>query len=160
MSQDAFLVPITFPEFERTVITPVDITQLPIDNSKLDQISNPEQTRVWGVKNSTLNKRFYDKMSEGDYLLFYFEDEYEYFGRVENKLESSSISDEYWSGIEADMLYTITSFEEISLSRESLNQACEYKEAYQPQSIRRISNKAYLNIVRSYGSVEDLISNT
>lgn len=111
---------------------------------------------MWGVKNSQLNKKFYDKMDEDDYLLFYHNDEYRYFGKVGQKFRSDKVSKRYWGDISADMLYTIDSFKKINLSRERLNSICEYKQSYQPQSIRRISNKAYRRLKREYGSIEQL----
>jgi hypothetical protein len=110
------------------------------------------------VKNSKLNKKFYDKMTEGDYLLFYHNDHYRYFGRAGHKFESDVISREYWGDISADMLYTITVFENIDVSREALNEVCDYKPNYQPQSIRRMSNEAYRSIRREYDSVKEFVS--
>ncbi len=158
MSRDAFLVPITFPEFERTVISPVNLPELPIHTSALDEVDTAENVRIWGVKNSKLNKKFYDKMTEGDYLIFYHDDHYRFFGRVWNKFKSNVISREYWCDISADMLYTITDFKDIDVDREVLNEACDYKTTYQPQSIRRMSNSAYREIRREYDSIEQFVS--
>ncbi|MFK5604894.1 hypothetical protein [Haloferax volcanii] len=157
MSKDVFLVPITFPEFERTVLNKIDLTKFHVDDLIVGEVPSPTSTRVWGVKNSTLNKRFYDKMESGDWLLFYHDDKYRYAGKVGVKFESGLISDEFWSGIDADMLYTVDSFAEIDLSRERLNQVCEYKKSFQPQSIRRISNRAYRNIRLKESSVDEFV---
>lgn len=158
MSRDAFLVPITFPEFERTVISPLDLTELPIHTSALDEVDRAENVRIWGVKNSKLNKKFYDKMTVGDYLIFYRNDHYRYFGRVGHKFDSDVISQRYWYDISADMLYTIADFKHIDVARKVLNEACDYKAAYQPQSIQRMSNSAYREIRREYGSIEQFVS--
>jgi hypothetical protein len=157
MSQDAFLIPVTSPEFERTITSPIDLTELPIPNSTIQEIDTPENVRIWGVKNSSLNRKFYDKMTVGDYLIFYYDDHYRYFGRAGHKFKTDIISKEYWGNISADMLYTIRDFEHIDIPRESLNQVCDYKSNYQPQSIRRINNKAYRAIRMEYGSIEDFI---
>lgn len=158
MSRDAFLVPVTSPEFDRTVASPINLTELPIHMSTLDEIDTPENVRVWGVKNSNLNKKFYGKMTEGDYLFFYHNDHYRYFGRAGHKFESDIVSREYWGDISADMLYTITDFKNIDVSRKALNEVCGYKTNYQPQSIRRTSNKAYRGIRREYNSIEKFVS--
>jgi hypothetical protein len=158
MSQDAFLIPVTFPEFKRTVTSPINLTELPIHNSTLNEVDTPENARIWGVKHGNLNKKFYDKMTEGDYLFFYHNDHYRYFGRVEHKFQNDVISRKYWGDISADMLYTITDFNNIDVSREALNEACEYKVNYQPQSIRRISNKAYRRLRRKYNPIEEFVS--
>ena len=158
MSRDAFLVPVTFPKFERTVTSPVNLTELPIHMSTFDEADRPENVRIWGVKNSNLNKKFYDNMIKGDYLLFYHNDHYRYFGRVGHKFESDIISREYWGDISADMLYTVTDFKNIDVSREALNEVCGYKANYQPQSIRRMSNKAYRGIRTEYDSIEKFVS--
>lgn len=159
MSKDIFLVPITFPEFGRTVSSPIDLSNFRVDDEVMRETPDPASTRVWGVKNSTLNKRFYDKMTSGDLLLFYHDDKYRYAGEVGQKFENKEISDEFWSGIAADLLYTVDSFSEIDLSRKRLNKACEYKESFQPQSIRRISNNAYRNIRLKENSIWDFIYN-
>jgi hypothetical protein len=158
MSRDVFLIPVTFPEFERTVTSPVNLTELPIPTSTFDEVDRPENVRIWGVKNSNLNKKFYDKMTEGDYLFFYHNDHYRYFGRAGHKFKSDIISREYWGNISADMLYTITDFKNIDVSRKALNEVCDYKANYQPQSIRRMSNKAYRGIRREYDSIEEFVS--
>lgn len=158
MSRDAFLVPVISPEFDRTVTSPTNLTELPIHTSTIDKMNTPENVRVWGVKNSNLNKKFYDKMTKGDYLFFYYNDHYPYFGRAGHKFESGVISREYWGDISADMLYTITDFSDIDVSREALNEACGYKSNHQPQSIRRMSNKAYRGIRRKYDSIEKFVS--
>jgi hypothetical protein len=158
MSRDAFLVPVTSPEFERTVSSPINLTELPIHTSTLDDLNTPENVRIWGVKNSNLNKKFYSKMIEEDYLLFYHNDHYRYFGRVGHKFESDVVSREYWGDISADMLYTVTDFKSIDVSREALNEICGYKATFQPQSIRRMSNKAYRGIRREYDSIGKFVS--
>jgi hypothetical protein len=158
MSRDAFLIPVTSPEFERTVTSPVNLTELPIHTSDLDGVDTPENVRIWGVKNSNLNKKFYDKMTEGDYLLFYHDDHYRYFGQAGYKFESNVISREYWGDISADMLYSVINFKNIDVSREALNEVCDYKANYQPQSIRRMSNKAYRSIRSEYDSIEEFVS--
>jgi hypothetical protein len=99
-------------------------------------------------------------MTEGDYLLFYQNDHYPYFGRTGHKFNSDVISREYWGNIQADMLYTIKEFKKIDISRKALNEASGYKTNYQPQSIKRMSNKAYRNIRTEYDSVEKLVSNS
>jgi putative restriction endonuclease len=157
MSRDVFLVPVTQPEFERTAQSPIDLTELSIPADTLSELENPEEVRVWGVKNSQLNREFYNKMNQGDALLFYHRDEYRYFGIAGCKFQNEEISEEYWGGISADMLYEIKSFRPISVSRERLNNACDYKESYQPQSIRRMSNTAYRQIRRQYGDIETFI---
>lgn len=158
MSRNAFLVPVTSPEFDRTVTSSTNLTELSIHTSTLNEIDTPENVRIWGVKNSNLNKKFYEKMTEEDYLLFYYNDHYRYFGQAGYKFESDVISREYWGNISADMLYTITDFKHIDVSREVLNETCDYKTNYQPQSIRRMSNSAYRGIIRKYGSIEEFIS--
>ena len=158
MSRDVFLIPVTFPEFKRTVTSPVNLTELPIHKSTLDEMDTPENARIWGVKNSNMNKKFYKKMAEGDYLFFYYDDHYPYFGRVGHKFQSDVISREYWGDISADMLYMITDFNNIDVSCETLNEACEYKANYRPQSIHRISNKAYRRLRRKYDSIENFVS--
>lgn len=157
MSKDVFLVPVTFPEFERTVLNTIDISKIRVNSSAVKKIPNPTSTRVWGVKNSTLNKRFYDKMDSEDLLLFYHNDKYRYAGKVGEKFESNIVSNEFWSGIDADLLYTIDSFAPINLPREKLNKICEYKTSFQPQSIRRISNSAYRNIRMKEDSIDEFI---
>ena len=158
MSRDAFLVPVTSPEFNRTVTSPVNLTELPMKQSTLEKVDMPEKAQIWGVKNSNLNKKFYDKMTNGDYLFFYHDDHYRYFGRAGYKFVNNIISKEYWGDISADMLYTITEFNNIDVSREALNKACGYKTNYQPQSIRRMSNKAYQSLRREYGSINEFVS--
>lgn len=157
MSRDLFLVPVTYPEFERTVISQIDLSGLPIHQSTLSELERPERVRVWGVKNSQLNKTFYGKMRENDYLLFYHKDKYRYFGKVGNKFQSGKVSEQYWGGIDADMLYAIDCFKIIDIHRKTLNDICGYKSTYQPQSIRRTSNKAYRRLKREYGTIEQLV---
>lgn len=158
MSQDAFLIPVTFPEFKRTVLSPVDLTGLSLHPSVLNKIDEPESSRVWGVKNSNSNKKFYRNMGSGDDLLFYNKTMYEYAGKLKQKFKTNAISDEYWNGIQANMLYTISEFKKIDLPCEDLNEASDYKSNYQPQSITRMGNKAHWRVRSEHGSMEAFIS--
>ncbi|MFC7070592.1 hypothetical protein ACFQL9_13140 [Halobaculum lipolyticum] len=158
MAKNIFLVPVTLPEFKRSVYNKIDLSRLPIEEDTLSNVESPDGTRVWGVKNSQLNKKFYDKMTSGDHLLFYSDDKYRYYGTVGSKFSSNSVSREYWGDITADLLYTVERFTEIELSREKLNEACGYKLAYQPQSIRRISSSASWELRKEHGKVEDFIN--
>ena len=97
-------------------------------------------------------------MEEGDILLFYNSGKYVYEGKVGTKFRSDGVSRRYWDGIPASLLYSITDLCTLSLPKEELNRACEYKENYQPQSLRIVDTQPLWKLEREHGSVDSFLS--
>jgi hypothetical protein len=116
----------------------------------------PAQARVWGVRTDPemgdwkRNRSSLDKMSEGDPILFYYNEEYFAQGRVGVMCETEYIRDHYWDGGPAINVYTIESYsEDIELEREKLSELLEYSKNFHPQG---------LWIVNEDRPVEDLLN--
>ena len=158
MKENLFLVPVVYPEFERTVEDPIDLTGFSISSNNLSDLTDPKETRIWGVRDSSLNRRFYQKMMPRDILLFYNSGDYIYKGRVGAKFQSQEISRQYWDDIPANLLYSVKDLEKLSLPKEYLNEACEYKINYQPQSLRIVDTQPLWKLERKHGTVQDFLA--
>ena len=159
MKEKIYLIPVVYPEFKKSAENTIDITEYNIKSNTLKKLQNPRRSRIWGVKEGNQNKHFYQKMDKGDVLLFYNRDEYVYSGEVGVKFENQEISRHYWDGISANLLYSINDFQSLELPKEVINQACEYKEHYQPQSLSIVDTQPQWKLEQKYGSITDLLSN-
>lgn len=142
-----FLLPVDMGMFSRTVSEPV-VWEAGSGDSEVE-------VRVWGVKDSRLNETFYGKMNPGDLVLFYNQGEYIGCGRVGEKFSSQQFSDTYWDGISAENLFTVVSYQDVNLDKETVNDIFGYKPNHQPQSILRVSSKAKWNMRTEYSSVDE-----
>jgi hypothetical protein len=158
MRENLFLVPVVYPEFEKTVENPIDIYSCSFSSRITKELDNPENVRVWGVKESNMNKKFYDRLEKGDILLFYNSGKYIYHGEVGEKFQSQEISKQYWENIPASLLYSVNNLTPLDLPKEVLNRACDYKENYQPQAISIVDNKPVWKLEQEHGSIENLLS--
>mgnify|MGYP007042725952 CR=1 FL=1 len=158
MKENLFLIPVVYPEFKRTVENRIDLTDCSINSDVLAKFEDPMNVRVWGVKDSNLNRKFYKKMKEDDILLFYNSGDYIFEGRVGEKFQTREVSRRYWEDIPATLLYSIRDLDQIELPKEALNRACEYKENYQPQSLRSVDTQPLWKLEQKHGSVEEFLS--
>lgn len=150
--------PVVYPEFERTVVNPINLAECIAQSEVLGRVQNPENARVWGTKESRLNRNFYNQMTEADMVLFYNSEEYIYYAKVEARFESQEVSRRYWGDIPAKLLYSVRNLTEISLPKETLNDTFGYKQGYLPQSIRVVANKPMRKMKQEYGTAQDFLN--
>ncbi len=139
MSSNVFLVPYDSDGFERTVLSEVDLSEFP---DHPEAFSESEQVRFWGAREGSNNETYFEKMDEGDLLLFYHEGEYIGTGRIGTTFTDSDewASTTFWNGDTATLIYTVEDFTSVSVSKAALNNIFDYSDGYNPQGLIRVAD--------------------
>lgn len=133
--------------FSETVTTPVREEDLPPQFT--------QETRIWGIRDSELNRRFYEKLEFKDLLLFYKNFQYIGIGKTGEKFTNNQFTSTHWGEVDAELLFEIDSFSSIETPIEEINQMFDYTESFLPQSFRRVSNSAHAKMRQKVGSTSE-----
>ncbi|SNR37259.1 hypothetical protein [Halorubrum vacuolatum] len=135
MSQNVFLIPVNPENFDRTVRSPVDLTDYP---NRPEPLANAEEARLWAVADDSGNGSTFERMAAGDLLLFYHDERYVASGRVGTTFEDEDrwASGTFWTAFPATRIYTIESFEPISVPKRGVNRIFDYSATYTPGFMR------------------------
>lgn len=138
MDSNVFLAPCDPANFERTVLTEVDLGDYPDHPSAL---SGMETVRFWGVREGSRNETYFEKMESGDIVLFYQDGDYVGTGRVGTTFEDEAgwASTTFWNDAPSWLVYTIEKFEQISVPKSVVNGVLGYQEDYNPQGLIRVA---------------------
>jgi len=106
MSANVFLVPIDPENFDRTVQSAVDLTEY---DDRPDPLADLDEVRLWAVDDDSGNGSTFERMEEGDLLLFYHDGEYLATGRVGTAFEDEDrwVSSTFWTAFPTTRVYTI-----------------------------------------------------
>ena len=135
MSENVFLVPIDPENFDRTVRSPVDLTDYP---DRPDPLADLDETRLWAVDDDSGNGSTFEKMESGDLLLFYADDEYVATGRVGETFADDDrwASGTFWTAFPTTRVYTVTEFNAVSAPKRAVNRIFDYSSSYTPGFMR------------------------
>ncbi|TKX45952.1 MULTISPECIES: hypothetical protein [unclassified Halorubrum] len=135
MSANVFLVPIDPENFDRTVRTPVDLTDYP---DRPEPLADLDEARLWAVDDDSGNGSTFEKMESGDLLLFYADDEYVATGRVGEAFadEDRWASGTFWTAFPTTRVYTVTDFGAVSAPKRAVNRIFDYSSSYTPGFMR------------------------
>ncbi|ELZ36032.1 hypothetical protein [Halorubrum distributum] len=135
MSANVFLVPIDPENFDRTVRSPVDLTDYP---DRPEPLADLDEARLWAVDDDSGNGSTFEKMSGGDLLLFYADDEYVATGRVGEAFadEDRWASGTFWTAFPTTRVYTVTDFSAVSAPKRAVNRIFDYSSSYTPGFMR------------------------
>ncbi|ELZ51212.1 hypothetical protein C465_04554 [Halorubrum distributum JCM 9100] len=135
MSANVFLVPIDPENFDRTVRSPVDLTDYP---DRPEPLADLDEARLWAVDDDSGNGSTFEKMSGGDLLLFYADDEYVATGRVGEAFadEGRWASGTFWTAFPTTRVYTVTDFSAVSAPKRAVNRIFDYSSSYTPGFMR------------------------
>lgn len=135
MSENVFLVPIEPENFDRTVRSPVDLTEYP---DRPEPLADVEEARLWAVADDRGTGSTFEQMSEGDLLLFYHDDEYVATGRIGTTFEDDDrwTSGTFWTALPATRIYTVEAFRAVSVPKRGVNRIFDYSDAYTPGLMR------------------------
>ncbi|QKG91389.1 hypothetical protein DVK05_04410 [Halorubrum sp. Atlit-8R] len=135
MSENVFLVPIDPENFDRTVRTPVDLTDYP---DRPEPLADLDEARLWAVDDDSGNGSTFEKMESGDLLLFYADDEYVATGRVGEAFadEDRWASGTFWTAFPTTRVYTVTDFGAVSAPKRAVNRIFDYSSSYTPGFMR------------------------
>jgi len=135
MSENVFLVPIDPENFDRTVRSPVDLTDYP---DRPEPLADLDETRLWAVDDDSGNGSTFGKMESGDLLLFYADDEYVATGRVGEAFadEDRWASGTFWTAFPTTRVYTVTDFSAVAAPKRAVNRIFDYSSSYTPGFMR------------------------
>jgi len=149
MSKNVFLIPVKPENFDRTVRSPVDLSDYADRPAPLDDAA---EARLWAVADDSGNGSTFERMSEDDLLLFYYDDEYVATGRVGTTFEDDDrwVSGTFWTAFPATRIYTIESFTPISVPKRGVNRIFDYSASYTPGFMRVADSR----VTRQLESIE------
>ncbi|GAB7091949.1 hypothetical protein JCM18237_22200 [Halorubrum luteum] len=135
MSENVFVVPIDPENFDNTVRSPVDLTEY---SDRPEPLAGLDEARLWAVSDDGGNGSTFERMSEGDLLLFYHDGEYVGTGRIGTTFEDDDrwVSGTFWTALPATRIYTVESFRPISVPKRGVNRIFDYSDAYTPGFMR------------------------
>lgn len=113
---------------------------------------------AWGAIPGPNNKKYWDLMAPGDFVLGVYEATYHYASRVLDKHDNKEFAEAVWGTDNGDtwqLMYFLT--EPIKVSK-ALSEFGEYLYPKRYGGFTRISDKRLDNIVSSYGSVDRFIA--
>ena len=93
-------------------------------------------------------------MRPGDLILFYRHGDFFSSGRVGRTVESEALADFLWTSPDSRLIYTVTGFEQITLSRQEVCDTLGYSENFIPRGFMQVSEAALSSLLQSHNSVE------
>lgn len=148
MTTNVFLVPCDPGNFDRTVLSPVNMTEI---SSPPDPLADLTSVRFWGARDGERNKSYFEKMNRGDLVLFYQDGAYVGLGNVGRTFEDEEkwASTTFWQNAPSKLIYTIEEFTELSIPRGAVNRLFDYGPDYYPQGLTRVADNRVSNTVRT-----------
>jgi hypothetical protein len=101
-----------------------------------------ETARFWGARDGEGNRSYFEKMEEGDLVLFYQEKQYIGVGYVGTTFEDESgwVRTTFWRNAPSRLIYTIEEFSSVAVPRRKINAIFDYSEGYYPQGLTRVAD--------------------
>jgi len=119
MNSNIFLAPCDSENFDRTVLSEVDLNEYP---DHPDALSAWDSVRFWGVRDGETNRNYFEKMASGDLVLFYQDGEYIGTGRIKTTFEDEEMwaSKTFWKNAPSNLIYTLDDFTRISVPKKNV----------------------------------------
>jgi len=138
MSTNVFLAPCDPGNFDRTVLTKIDLSEYP---DHPDALSGLDIVRFWGVRDGESNRNFFEKMASGDLVLFYQDGVYIGTGWIKSTFEDEErwASKTFWKNAPSNLIYTLEDFTRIAVPKENVNRIFDYAEEHYPQGLSRVA---------------------
>lgn len=138
MSPQVFLAPCDPGNFDRTVLSEVDMTEYP---DRPEEFAGLETVRFWGAREGSQNENYFQKMQSGDLVLFYQDGTYVGAGWIGRTFEDESkwASTTFWNGAPSTLIYTIENFSHVAVPKRAVNHIFGYAEGYNPQGLLRVA---------------------
>ena len=140
MSSNVFLAPCDAGDFDRTVLSEVDLSEYP---DRPEELSEMDTVRFWGAREGSRNEDYFDRMDSGDLILFYQSGSYVGTGLVGITFEDDDqwASKTFWNNAPSRLIYTVTEFKPVSVPKEAVNQIFDYDDEYTPQGLIRVAQR-------------------
>ena len=142
MSSNIFLAGIDADDFDATVRTAVKIDD---SSEHPDALSDMGSGRFYGAPDS--KRDTFEKMTEGDLVLFHQNGEYVGTGWIGIKFEDSDLwaSSTVWSNTSTPLIYTIEDFIPVAVPASAVNRIFDYADGYSPPKFMRVASKRVTN---------------
>ncbi len=139
-----FLAPVDSPDFEASVRTPVDLDAI---EDRPDALNDTDSVRLWGTTPGTRNESNFEKLRSGDLVLFREDDSYVGIGRVGTTFEDDDgwASSRIWDDSDSTLLYTLSSYRDVSVPQSAVNRIFGYSDSYAPQGLMRVADGKVTN---------------
>ncbi|MDS0243543.1 MULTISPECIES: HNH endonuclease [unclassified Haloferax] len=154
-----YLIPISDDwktQFDRTVSTPVDITQY--DDLPL-ALAEAGNLRVWGTTTTESAKKqnALDQLQSGDYLLFYHAGEFVAGGRVGRIITGTNAGEALWGEPESQYVFTVTRYTEDVQPISKVWSALGYEGREVVQGFTRVADERVSSLRTGRQSLGDVI---
>lgn len=138
-SSSVFLVECDSENFETTVLSSADLTEF---TDVPEELAGLETARLWGISDGESNRTYFEKMEQGDLVLFYRDGEYVGTGWVRLLFEDEAnwASSSVWSGKPSQFVFVIENFEAVSVSMEAVHRIFDYSGSYRPPAFMRVAD--------------------
>jgi len=165
--QNIFLAPrsneTSHENFESTIITgrPYSFVEPYLSEEEKKVLSKYESVKVWGTKEGLKSR--WEKMSPGDFVLFYAKGFFNYSARVVLLKHSEELSKKLWpvdeNGEPWPCLFFIDNVQEIKISLKVVQELAGYKATWdRVQGFMRMQDEGPQAIVEKFGSIESFLS--
>jgi len=136
--KNVFLAPCDSPNFDDTVRNAVDLTH---SSAHPASLNDTDEVRFWGARVGSQNENYFEKMQNGDLILFYQNGEYVGTAWVDFKFRDDEgwASSNFWRGGSSRLIYTLIDFTEVSIPKEKVNTIFGYSAEYNPRGLIRVN---------------------
>jgi hypothetical protein len=139
MSSNVFLAPCDAGNFDRTIVSEVDLSEY--STTRPEELSEMDTVRFWGVREGSRNEDYFERMDSGDLVLFYQNGNYVGTGWAGITFEDDEqwASRTFWNDAPSRLIYTVEEFTPVSVPKVAVNQIFNYDEGYNPQGLIRVA---------------------
>ena len=127
----------------------------------LSGVYHGQDFAVWGARGGEGNRRNWERLNEGDYILFYQSGRFTLIGEIAYKVHNRDLAKYLWrtnvAGETWENIYFIINEREISVDSKKLNKYLGYKESFTPYGFAAIEEDKQKVFERHYGDIYDLI---
>lgn len=127
-------------------------------NESSDQGFNHDVVSVWGNREGT--KSSWEKIDEGDFLLFYRQGEYVYGAEIIDTEKNTELAKELWPDDDGDPWKYIIYLKEpfrMNLSQDEINDLADYSDNYNLMGFQSLNDEGVSNIGIRYGGVREFL---
>lgn len=137
--------------FERTVASPIDLSDIELPPALEDK----QEVRIWGTTEGQQKRRYFTAMETGDPILFYSDGEFFASGRVGETVQDVSLGEAIWGSDDSSYIYTVTDYEQISITPDELGDLLGYGDGWHPRGFVHVSERAINSLLTEYSSIEE-----
>ena len=138
-------------EFERTVASSISLPDVELP----PKLEDEQDVRIWGTTESPQKRNYYQNMEVSDPILFYSEGEFFASGRIGTTVQDASLGETIWDSDDSSLIYTITDYEPISVSPDTLGDILGYDDGWHPRGFVHVSEQAINSLLTEYSSIEE-----